>query len=307
MFQDKTSCHFCINYSLEQYTVLSNKLQIYITCHFLKLMSNIKVTPAVQELLSNHIEKDKSFKSKKELLNMMYCEQMFLDKCDKYQLLKIHYYVTHTESPLKQRCLELLDAHYNKKKIKIRHINMATIQKEIALNQQVEKQQRQELLQPVSPDTIPLQDTNRELLLQEEDMDIEALEEMAKNLEDQVHIQMKGMSSELKESSLRFNQILQKDDTTIHDTWSLMTANESTLTTEQLKLKQLHSSSWTTLCYTILLFIFVLICFIVTYLIIRTFPNSNTPRLLSFIGDALYSMWLIIFPQETSLETNEEL
>ena len=296
------------------------------------------VSPALRQIITKHIENDDKFESKKDLLNMMYCQHLLLSKCDKVLLMKIYYYVNHSKSPLKAKCLELLNAHFKRNKLKIRRVNLDTIQREIRLNLNIEDEQRHELLNDKQQDNDsnkeedeeeklesgnasekPLQvtKTDRQELLKEDDMDIEALEELKNELEQLVVTQMKGMGSDIKSSSLRFNQVLQKDNTTILDTSTLMAMNENNLTAEQKKLKQVHSDTWRTTCYTLLLFIVVVICFIGTYMVIRTFPNSNKPKLTSFVGNIVAtfvsSLWSIIFPaQEANVQneitlTNEEL
>ena len=282
------------------------------------MSTSIPISPAFRQIMLQNIANDVDFKHKKEMLNMMYCEQLLLEKCDPILLMKIHYYVTHTDSPLKIRCLELLQAHFKRHKFKIRKVNMDTIQKEIQLNLSIAKEQREELLNMKEEvidkdDTLSDVSSEKPVELFDPDMDIAALEQLKSELEKQVLIQMKGMGSELKSSSLRFGQVLQNDSSTILDTHTLMTTNESNLSVEQKKLKQVHSDTWRTTCYMLMLFLLVLVCFIATYMVIRTFPDSNAPKLTSFVGNAIYSLWQIAFPSDEPqivpviTITNEEL
>eukprot|EP00835_Amoeboradix_gromovi_P006489 NODE_772_length_4378_cov_0.184623.p2 type:complete len:283 gc:universal NODE_772_length_4378_cov_0.184623:3521-2673(-) len=262
--------------------------------------SSLSISPSLHKLMSMAVLQDENFQNKKDLITMLHCEQLLSRKCDAVLIMKIHYYVTHSSSPLKSKCLNLLQAHIKQQKFKIRNINMATIQNEIQLNQQFEMQQRSNLLNESGTKNFNNIDSPNKIsntdLFEENDLDIEELEKLKSELEQQVMEQMQGMGSDLKQSSMRFSQILQKDNSTIYDTHTLMNVNESNLTAEQKKLKQVHSDTWRTTCYSLLMFMFVLICFVCTYLVIRLFPETTKqPKLTTFVSTSFAYIWNTIF------------
>eukprot|EP00834_Sanchytrium_tribonematis_P004441 NODE_219_length_12440_cov_2.445588.p5 type:complete len:284 gc:universal NODE_219_length_12440_cov_2.445588:1861-1010(-) len=281
-------------------------------------MANI--SPALTEILKQSIEQDSNFFEKKEQLKMMYIEELLLGKPDKILLMKLYYHVQHSASPLKQRCLDLFNLHFKKIKTKPKKVNMELIKREIQLNAQIAAEQRKELLENHSPSSIENDNSEiteekpkskSEQLLKEDELDLVELEKLKSELEEQVLLQMRGMGNDLKESQLRFNQILQKDSTTIFDTQFLMTANTASLTEEQLKLKKVHSDTWRTTCYMLLMFIFVIVIFMITYIAISKFPNSNKPKVTTIISSTIEYAWNSIFdealPKNQSLpNTNQE-